>query len=236
MSRVIVMAIFLAGFSNVAADDYTEVRDLIIDAGDLDELLVFAGPGSLDVSGVDGLERVEVKATIVIPDADEDDGKAIVAKDLTLSLEQDGEAAVLTSDFDQSFWGGNSNGRIDLEVRAPHAIAVTIDDGSGSMDVSNFSSEVEIDDGSGSIDVRNVGSLHIEDGSGSIDVVGATGDVTIDDGSGGITVNEVGGSVIIDDGSGGIRVSDVAKDLIILEDGSGGVSFSDVRGTVKEDG
>ena len=236
MRSYIVMAILLASFSSAAAGDYTEVRNLKLKVGNLEKLVIEAGAGSLDVTGVNGLNRVEVRATIVVPDVDDDEGKKVIARDMTLSLARVGEAAKLKSAFERGFWGRGTSSRIDLEVRAPASLAVAIDDGSGSMDVSDFTANVWIDDGSGSIDVRRVGDLRIHDGSGSIDVGGVNGDVHVNDGSGGITIDAVNGSVTIDDGSGSIRVSDVAKDLIILEDGSGGVSFSDVRGTVEEDG
>lgn len=236
MRSFIAMIMFLASYSSATAGDYTEVRDLNVSASDLEKLAVVAGAGTLSVIGVDGLSSVEVKATIVVPDSDADDGRKVIAKDLTLSLERDGEVAVLKAEFKNGFWGSYANARVDLEVRAPASLELEIEDGSGSLDVRNFAAEVRIDDGSGSIDVHDVGDLRIDDGSGSIDVGGATGDVYVNDGSGSITIEAVGGSVTIDDGSGGIRVSNVAKDLIILGDGSGGVSYSDVRGTVEEDG
>lgn len=236
MRSLIAMAIFLASFASAAAGDYEETRDLTVDASGVETLVIDVGAGSLDVAGVDGLDTIEVKATIVIPDADADDGRKVIEKNLVLTLERHDDRATLTSEFDRRFWGFNSNGRVDLEVRAPSTLAVSIDDGSGSMDVSNFSADVSIDDGSGSIDVQNVGALKIDDGSGSIDVSGATGDVYVNDGSGSITVDAVGGSVTIDDGSGSIRVNDVAEDLIIVDDGSGSVSFSDIRGTVDQEG
>ena len=236
MRSFIVMAMFLASFAASAASDYTESRDLAIDAGDLDLLFINAGAGSIDVEGVDGIDRIEVKATIIIPDTDADDALKFIEKKLELSLEGDDGRAVLKSWFEQGFWGFGPSGRIDLEIRAPATLAISIDDGSGSIDVRNFVSDVRIDDGSGSIDVHVVGALDIDDGSGSIDVTSVAGDVTINDGSGGITLDKVGGSVTIDDGSGSIRVTDVAKDLIIIDAGSGSVSFSDVRGTVEQDG
>jgi hypothetical protein len=236
MRSLIAMAIFLASFASAAASDYEETRDLTVDASGVETLVIDVGAGSLDVAGVDGLGTIEVTATIVIPDVDADDGRQFIEKNLVLTLERHDHRAKLTSEFDGRFWGSNSNGRVDLEVRAPSTLAVSIDDGSGSMDISNFSADVSIDDGSGSIDVQNVGALKIDDGSGSIDVSGVTGDVYVNDGSGEITVNAVSGSVTIDDGSGSIRVSDVAEDLIIVDDGSGSVSFSDIRGTVDQEG
>jgi len=236
MRSLIVTALVLAGHTSAAASDYEEFRDLAADANGVATLIINVGAGSLDVAGVDGLDTIEVKATIVVPDVDDDKGREIVEKNLVLTLDSDNGEVVLKSEFDRSFWNSSSSGRVDLEVRAPSTLAVSIDDGSGSMDVSNFSADVKIDDGSGSIDVENVGALDIDDGSGSIDVSGANGDVYVNDGSGSITINSVGGTVTIDDGSGSIKVSDVSEDLIIVDDGSGSLSFSDIRGTVEEDG
>mgnify|MGYP001817288100 FL=1 len=235
MRSFIVMAMFLASFTASAGSDYTETRDLTIDADGLELFFINAGAGRIDVEGVDGVDRIEVRATIIIPDTDEDDALKAIEKKLELGLERKDGQAVLKSWFENGFWGFGSGGRIDLEIRAPATLAISIDDGSGSMDVRNFVSDVRIDDGSGSIDVQMVGSLDIDDGSGSIDVTDVAGDVFVDDGSGTIAVDKVGGSVTIDDGSGGIRVTDVAGDLTILDAGSGGVSFSDIRGTVEQD-
>jgi len=236
MRSAIVMAMFLASFAGMAANDYTETRELSLDAAGVDSVFLETGAGSLEVEGVDGLAAVEATATIIVPDASERDAVRVMEKELHLTLARDGKRAVLESRFDQRFWGLGSNGRIDLAVRVPAAMAVSIDDGSGSIEVSAVAAHVQIEDGSGSIDVRDVGDLDIEDGSGSIDVRTVKGDVTIDDGSGSIEVSSVGGTVTIDDGSGSIRVSDVGGDLIIIEAGSGGVSFSDIRGTVEQEG
>ena len=235
MRSFIVMAMFLASFTASAASDYTETRDLTIDADGLELLFINAGAGRIDVEGVDGIDRIEVKATIIIPGADEDDAAKAIEKRLELGLERKDGQAVLRAWFEDGFWGFGSDGRVDLDIRAPASLAISIDDGSGSIDVRNFLSDVRIDDGSGSIDVRTVGALDIDDGSGSIDVTDVAGDVYVDDGSGTIAVDKVGGSVTIDDGSGSIRVTDVAGDLTILDAGSGSVSFSDIRGTVEQD-
>ena len=235
MRSFIVMAMFLASFTASAASDYTETRDLTVDADGLELFFIDAGAGSIDVEGVDGIDHIEVKATIIIPDTDEDDAVKLIEKKLELGLESNDGKAVLKSWFDGGFWGFGPNGHIDLEIRAPATLAISIDDGSGSIGVRNFVSDVRIDDGSGSIDIQTVGALDIDDGSGSIDVTDVAGDVFVDDGSGTITLETVGGSVTIDDGSGGIRVRDVAGDLTILDAGSGSVSFSDIRGTVEQD-
>ena len=235
MRSFIVMAMFLASFASAAWKDYTEVRDLELDSNGIDRLEIDAGAGSMDIKGVAGLNRIVVKATVVVPDADDDDAIKLIEKRLKLSLDRNGGQAKLDSWFEEGFFGNGSGARIDLEISMPTGIDVSIDDGSGSIDVSDIAAAVSIDDGSGSIDLQNVGKVIIDDGSGSIDVSNAAGDVSIVDGSGSITVRSVDGSVSIDDGSGGINVNDVEGDLIIVDDGSGGLSFSNVRGTVEQD-
>lgn len=235
MRSFIVMAMFAASLAHAGWGEYQEVRTLAVDSDDVQSLSIDAGAGSMDVTGVEGLDQISVKATIVVEDGNEDDARKFIEKRMTLSLQEKGGVAVLQSQFDNGFMGFGSNARIDLDISVPQGMAVKIHDRSGSIDVSRTKGDVSIDDGSGSIDVNGVANVDIDDGSGSLDVSDASGDVYIVDGSGSISVRKVGGSVTIDDGSGGIRVTDVEKDLTIVDDGSGGLSFSNVRGEVRQE-
>lgn len=218
MRSYIVMAMFAASLGHAAMNDYTEVRNLELDADEIEELSIDAGAGSMDITGIAGAKKITVKAIIEVPDVDDDKALRIIEREMKLSLDRSGSDALLNASFERRFMGfGSHSARINIEISVPQGIAVIIDDGSGS------------------IDVKNVAHVKIDDGSGSIDVERASGDVSIIDGSGSITVRDVQGSVTIDDGSGGIEVSDVEKDLIIIDDGSGGFTFSDIRGTVEQD-
>lgn len=236
MRSFIVMAMFAASLGHAAMNDYTEVRNLELDADEIEELSIDAGAGSMDITGIAGAKKITVKAVIEVPDVDDDKALRIIEREMKLSLDRSGSDALLNASFERRFMGfGSHSARINIEISVPQGIAVIIDDGSGSIDVADLEADLSIDDGSGSIDVKNVAHVKIDDGSGSIDVERASGDVSIIDGSGSITVRDVQGSVTIDDGSGGIEVSDVEKDLIIIDDGSGGFTFSDIRGTVEQD-
>lgn len=232
MRSFIVMAMFVASLSHAAWTDYQEARELRLPVDNIESLSIEAGAGSMDVTGIEGLDSIAVTATIVVPNTNEKDALKIIEEKMILSLEEKGRQGQLKAWFDQGFLGKASDAHIALEVMVPKGLTVHIDDGSGSLDVINVAGDVVIDDGSGSIKISNVINLSIDDGSGSIDIAGATGDVSIIDGSGSITVKHVQGSVTIDDGSGSIKVSDVEKDLIIVDDGSGGLSISNVRGEV----
>jgi hypothetical protein len=233
---LVATALGLASFATVAADEYREVRELDLSADAARELMIDVSAGSLDVRGVAGQDTIEVRATIVIDDADEDEGRAFIEERVHVSLELDGDTARLVTEVLQPRRGWGSGGRVDVEVTVPADLAMRIDDSSGSIDVEDVVADIAIEDGSGSIDMRNVGNVEIDDGSGSIDVMDAAGDVRVNDGSGSITIEGVGGTVTIDDGSGSIRVRNVARDLIIIDAGSGSVSFADVKGTVEQDG
>lgn len=232
MRSIIVMAMFVAGAAQADWNTYEETRELTLDASNVTHLSINAGAGSMEVVGVAGLQAISVTATIGISDADEDEAARIMSKKMTLTLDRDGDAALLKAFFDDGFLGLGTDAYIALVVSVPKGIALTIDDGAGSIDVADVEGDITIDDGSGSIDIRNVAGVKIDDGSGSLKVRDANGDVTINDGSGSIKVRGVAGTVTIDDGSGSIKVSDVEKDLIIVDDGSGGQSFSDIRGEV----
>ena len=232
MRSFIVMAMFAASLAHAGWSDYEEVRDLELDAGGVSNFFVDAGAGSMTINGDAGAKSITVTATIQVDENDQEKAREIIAKRLTLTLDRDGDSAVLKSYFKHGIWGG-TDGSVKLEIVMPAGIPLCIDDGSGSILIEDVGSDVEIDDGSGSLKIYNVGAVDIDDGSGSIDIENASGDVAIVDGSGSITINKVGGSVTIDDGSGSINVRDVENDLIIEEDGSGGLTVADVRGNVE---
>lgn len=235
MRSLIVIAMFTVSLAHAGWSDYEEVRDLSLDAAGISQLTINAGAGSMDVTGVKGLDRISVKATIVVPNEDKDDAVRVIEKKIRLSLEKSAGDANLDAWFESGLMSFGSSPYIILEVSVPQGIAVNIDDGSGSIDIVDLAGDLTIDDGSGSIDIKNVANVRIDDGSGSIDLVSAMGDVSIVDGSGSISVKHVQGSVTIDDGSGSIEVTDIDSDLIIVDDGSGSLRFSDIRGTVDAD-
>lgn len=235
MRSFIVMAMFAVSLAQAGWSDYEEVRNLEIDVDGVSQLSIKAGAGSMDVTGVHGLDKISVKAIIIVPNTDDEKARKVIDKKMNFSLQKKGSEARLNAWFDDSVMGLGPDAYIAIDVSVPQGLAVNIDDGSGSIDVIDVAGDVTIDDGSGSIDVDNVANLKIDDGSGSIDVENASGDVSIVDGSGSISIVHVEGSVTIDDGSGSIKVSDVENDLIIVDDGSGGLSISDVRGKVDQE-
>ena len=237
MRSIVIFAMFTASLANAAlADEYQEVRDLILDTSGISALEIEAGAGSLEIIGVSGADEIVVTATIQVPEDDADNARKEIKSNLVLSLEKKGDNAILKGYFNSGFMNFGDSPYVQLEVRVPERLNLKIDDGSGSIVLENVAGNIELEDGSGSISMMNVGgNVEIDDGSGSISVEGVRGDLIIGDGSGSIKVREVAGSVTVDDGSGSINVSDVEQDLIIEEDGSGSLDFSNIGGRVEKE-
>jgi len=232
MLRIVLLMLFAVP----ALADYEETRELAIDTDGATTLRIDAGAGSLTVTGEAGADVVTVIARIVIEGRKKDVTPEFVEKRVKLSLDRRGDNLRLASRTNQnSMWSSGTQIRIDLDVTMPDTMALRIDDGSGTMQISGVHAPVRIDDGSGSIIVSDTGALTVDDGSGSVDISSVAGHVDIKDGSGSLEVVGVTGSVRIDDGSGSITVRQVTGDLIVDEAGSGSLNFSDIQGRVEVD-
>ena len=250
MRGIIVMAMFAASLSHAGSGQYTEVRNLDLDASGLSQVFIDAGAGAMVVTGVEGSDEIVVVATIIVDTDDPEEATKFIEKRLRLDLTSDDDRAILKAGFGPG-WGWGSDAAVDLDVRMPAQLALVIDDGSGPVTVHDVSGsvsiddgsgpievvnsgDVDIDDGSGSISLENTGAVKIDDGSGSITIVAAAGDVYVEDGSGPIDIRRVSGSVTMDDGSGDIEIDDVEQDLIIEEEGSGSLRYTNVRGSIQQ--
>ncbi len=233
MRGTLILAMFAASLAQANWGDVEEIRNLDLDAQGISGIEVESRAGSLEITGVSGSDEILVTAILRVPGKSEEKAAKIIADELVLTLEKNGDSAVLKGYFESNGWGESPSVR--LEVSVPSRFALNVVDSSGSLTVTGVSGDIEIDDSSGSITMNEVGgSIDITDSSGSITIVDAGADVSIEDGSGSIKVRNVGGSVTIDDGSGSISVKNVEQDLIILGDGSGSVKFADIRGSVEQ--
>lgn len=256
MKSKVVLFILLFGFTTIFGFSYRDEKNLSLNSDGIEVLKIDCGAGFLKIKGIDGLESIDVEANIVIRGIDNDDIDSFIEDKITLTLEKRGSKAVLISKI-KSFFGFSffkkKEARIDLNVRIPKTMMLSVEDGSGSITVSDLSANIEVEDGSGSIEIDNIeGNLKIDDGSGSIMVTQVVGDVKIednsgeieveriggnldiDDGSGSIDIYKVGGSVTVDDGSGGIFIDGVEKDVFIKDAGSGSLKIKNVKGRVKK--
>jgi hypothetical protein len=228
-----------------------ETRELELPAAGINILRIQCGAGGLILRGIEGLDKIEVSADILVQDLQAEDLKAYFENNVLLDLIKRGKKAVLLAEFLRSSRIKPLEARIDLLVRVPRNMTVRIDDGSGPVHASGFHGNFEIDDGSGTITIRDItgkvrvgdtsgpvtveaiiGNVDIKDGSGSIDINSVAGNVSVVDASGSITIQDVDGYVKVSDGSGSIDIHDVSKNVTILESDSGEINIEGVKGRI----
>lgn len=218
---------------------YQEVRNLSLPAEGIKKLEIDCGSGSLTVSGQEGLTSISAEAEIILEGQSKDKAQKFIRERVTLSLEKQGNRAILISQMKERFSVFSFRKKlINLKVSVPADIDLEVDDGSGWLEVDNINGRVVIEDGSGEIMVKDIaGHLRIDDGSGDLEVANIRGDVDIDDGSGSIDVADVVGSVSVDDSSGSMTIHDVGEDVTV-SDSSGSISIDGVEGNViiRDDG
>ncbi|MEO9080155.1 MAG: DUF4097 family beta strand repeat-containing protein [Rhodanobacter sp.] len=147
---------------------------------------------------------------------------------------------------------GSSYASLDVHVKLPTNLPVTVNVGSGDADVrgvQQLQSQVGSGDlhvrkvankfgasvGSGDIDASDIGSLALGSvGSGDFRGEKISGDASVGSiGSGDVELRQIGGSVRADTlGSGDLTVSDVGGDFSLGAKGSGNVSHAGVKGKV----
>jgi hypothetical protein len=227
---------------------HREIKNLEIPAAGILAMTVDAGAGSLTIVGVEGLDKIEVRAEIEAEGVDRDEVRLLSEKLIRLELTREYSRALL---YSHSTPFSRIATRIHLTVKLPAKMDITTIDGSGSIDIRNIVGNLNIDDNSGIIRVHNItgririedgsgdieiedvrGALEIKDGSGQIVVQHVSGDLTITDASGGIEVNDIGGSVTVSDDSGSIDIYRVGKNVFIRETGSGSIDIDGVQGKV----
>lgn len=234
---------------------YSAPRNADLDAAGLRTLLLKLGSSNLDIQGVAGLNKVEVRGTACASDP-------AWLKDLQIGTSRNGDrAAVLAQnnrhEFNISLFG-SSYAYLKLQVRVPAMLAINIGSGSGGVHASNLAS-LDFDSGSGdlvadhiagalgvrlgSADVKahQVGSVDLHGtGSGNVQVTGVRGDVQADhSGSGDLDFRDVRGSVKIGStGSGGVTLNAIGGNTKVGSTGFGDVTANGVGGdfTVRSTG
>ncbi|WP_251357943.1 DUF4097 domain-containing protein [Kangiella sp. TOML190] len=217
-------------------------RQLSLDVNGLDEFIVDVGAGSLSIEGKPGATQIAVEARITIDGVDKDEAEQWMQDYMDLSLKQVKGKALLCATFSynkrsdcstakklgSSWFGWNDERKIDLVVTMPQHLSLEVDDGSGSMQLSNLKADVFIDDGSGDIEINNIaGHLQVDDGSGNLEITNIRGNLEVDDGSGNLSITDVEGDLYVEDGSGKLIIDQVTGEAEI-EDGSGDIKITNV--------
>ena len=227
--RTVLIILFLPVLAFAGSIENTEHLELPIKG--IESIHIICGPGFLDVFGVEGSDRIKVKADIRISGITPQMLQDFFDDHVTLSLEKRLGKAVLQSEFKNKI-RMKADAKIDLTVEVPKSLEVMIDDGSGSIFVTGLAENLKIEDGSGSIVIRMTeGPVSISDGSGKIELTDITGNIDVKDGSGKINIGRIKGNVRIVDGTGPMTIRDIDGNLTVT-DGSGSIEITDVTQNV----
>ena len=214
------------------ADDcrYSAERSLDLDAQGLATLKLDTGAGDLDVIGVPGLARIEVRGKACASEQE-------VLAGIQLSQQREGAAAhVMTTIPDEgSNWQlfGSHYAYMDVRVRVPAELKLALRDSSGDLDVTGIAAGLELSDSSGDISLRDIGgAVTLSDSSGDIELRGLDGSITIQsDSSGDIDLVDVSGDALVhSDSSGDVDFRRITGNARIDSDSSGDIDFDTIGG------
>ncbi|MBW8185082.1 DUF4097 domain-containing protein [Shewanella nanhaiensis] len=213
-------------------------QSLQLDSHGLDELVAETGAGALEIQGVVGLSHIKLEADIytyegidpILTLEKRGDTARLVADFDSYKVSGNSPYIDLVVKVPAEMKMDIDDGSGSIKIQGSSA-DIDVKDGSGSMEIEG-GKNLNIEDGSGSITLSDVnGNITLDDGSGSIEIMQVNGDVSVNDGSGSLSIEKVQGFVTIDDGSGSINVMDT-KGLKIIEAGSGSLSFDNIDGKV----
>lgn len=250
MRSLIAVSLLLAS-STALADNcrFTAPRNLDINASGIRLLALEFGSDDLNLEGVAGLERIEIRGRGC--------GSSQEALDsVKLVQGRDGDGVYVKVDKGDrkvnwdGGWFGSNYAYINLEVRVPKRLLVSVKRGSGDVGIENvagidsiggsgdlkandINGPVVIKTGSGDARLRDVGPVNVRAlGSGDIEADGVRGNVEIGSGgSGDLDFSDVIGNVSVDRvGSGDVTTRDVSGNVNVGSIGSGDVRAHDIGG------
>lgn len=213
----VLIASSLLVFASVAGAEecrYSAPRNADIEVAGLHSLMLRLGSSDLDILGVQGLNRIEVRGTACASDKS-------WLRDLQISTGRSGDQASVDANRHDSIHTsvfslfGSSYAYMKSQVRLPAALAV------------------QIHSGSGDVQAKNLASLDFNSGSGDLIVDHISGALELQLGSADVRANDVGSVMVNGTGSGDVEVSGVRGDARADHSGSGDLDFSNVRGSVR---
>lgn len=199
-----------------------------LDVSDSEILIVNAGAGELEITGVPGADEARIIGKVC---ASEEEWLDQAGLDTVPGRNAEINVVLPQVDGGWSLFGGNY-AFMDLDIRIPEGLYLQIRDSSGDIELENIAA-ANIHDGSGDIEIDRIGgAVEIVDSSGDIEVTGLEGDLTISsDSSGDIFGKDIKGTArVLADSSGDIRFVDVGKDVVVEQDSSGEIIAERIGG------
>lgn len=147
----------------------------------------------------------------------------------------EGDVLRIESDCPSTFL---SSCRVDHSLTVPEGISITVETGSGSIDVDGLSGSVNVHSGSGRIDLRRLrGAVTVDASSGSVDLEDLSGDVDVQTGSGSISGGAISSATFVGEAGSGSITLDFEEGLarLDLSTGSGSVQVTVPGGAYRLD-
>jgi DUF4097 and DUF4098 domain-containing protein YvlB len=241
----LILSVF-AGHALANECKYSAPRNLDIDPAGLHVLAFKLGSSDLQLRGVPGLAKIEVRARACASEESRLAG-------LTVDQSRAGDRLTVTPNqaSSQTFgWFGSNYAYIDLEVRVPATLPIEVrsnsgdaviddvaaldfDSHSGDLILHRVSGDVAVEVHSGDVRADDIGSLEVRrSGSGDVHAGNVHGDIKVGHvGSGDLEFDDVGKSVHVDSvGSGDVTIHHARGDVVVGSIGSGDISARDVGG------
>lgn len=225
---------------------YTADRSFDVPASGLRTVAFDLNSSDVIVEGAAGLTQIEVRGRACASEPDWLD-------QLTVEQHVNGDRLEITPHEGRNVhWSGSHYAYVDLRVRIPAKMAVTIKSQSGDAEVRDIAS-LDFDGSSGDLQASHIsgtlgarvssGDIRAED-IGDVEIRGtSSGDLSLRDvrgpvnvarsGSGDVHLDTVGRVEIGSVGSGDIWVADASGDVSVESIGSGDVSVNGVNGNFR---
>jgi hypothetical protein len=234
MKHALVLALGALAAVSAAADDCKFSKDHAadVDAAGAKRVVVTATAGDLNVRGEDARQAVNASGRACASSQELLDALGFEAR-------REGDTVyvkTLNPSWDEQLFTINRYAYIDLTVLVPKGAALTIEDSSGDLQLSNVAA-ASVTDSSGDQRIRDIGGeLTVRDTSGDVEIERVGGAVKLNDSSGDVRLDEVRGDVqIVSDSSGDLEIERVAGSVHIGEDSSGDISITEVQRNVTID-
>ena len=253
---VLLIALSTAAFSSFR---YERIEKRVIPLNGAEELKVFASRSDINISADPEINEIVLKIKRKIKAEDEETAKKLAAMMDVEVIRENGLIKLETKYPDKKRISGNifsllfgfgPNVRMDLEIRVPESLGISVVTASGDIELSDILMNTQISTASGDVSIDNIrGKLTINVASGDIEaenirdlvISSASGDISVSkvQGNAGITVasgdvdlNRISGDIIISTSSGDICAKDIGGDATVTGT-SGSVDILGVSGSVK---
>lgn len=216
--------VLTALFSGSSLADYryekTEKMEIPVESAEL--LQVIGSQGDMVVTSKGDSKTISVEILKTVK-AEDEERAAALAEEMGLEVTRRDDLIKLETKYPESFNKDTSilkmifkrgpDLSMDLTIRIPESLRISLVTASGDVDISDIISDVEISTASGDIDAENIrGFLKINVASGDVDVKNTAG-LVITSASGDITAADVDGDAMISVTSGDIDLKDINGDI-----------------------